>query len=331
MKFPLGQEIYKRTPVYLINLKELISWFRLERFNGVLVEEVSNVNTQVLVYDGIIPKAFTERNGEILAEDSNAIEIFVNDYLARNGFLSLFSYDKELIPPLLILYFSTPNIFREESYLFIPERLIEDSKKENSISHILIENSEDKVHFLFYDGKFKGYYSEKDGIIKEDISFLSELFNKSDSFISFYQISCGEFHKLNIPSLKFSFIEEEITKWVEKLLEYVNFIMRYYESHGMYIKNTNKILDGLNILGSSLVCLDRKFIIKKEIMGSYEEVEGEIVEVIRRINRELSDLWGEKFVHQKYIQGYKKFIEEYKNDKKIIELLDEINLENIEF
>lgn len=166
MKFPLGQEIYKRTPAHLINLKELISWFRLEKFNGVLVEEMSNVNTQVLVYDGIIPKAFTERNGEVLAEDGNAIEIFVNDYLARNGLLSLFSYDKELIPPLLILYFSTPNIFREESYLFIPERLIDESKKENSISHILIENSEDKVHFLFMMENLKGIIRKRTELLK---------------------------------------------------------------------------------------------------------------------------------------------------------------------
>jgi hypothetical protein len=66
-------------------------------------------------------------------------------------------------------------------------------------------------------------------------------------------------------------------------------------------------------------------------MESYEEVEKEVVELIVRINRKLADIWGEKFVRQKYIQAYKKFLEENQNDKVIIELLDRLNPENIEF
>lgn len=331
MKFPLGQEIYKKTPAPLVNLKELISWFRLEKFNGLLMGETSNIITEILVYEGKIPKAFTERNGEVLAEDCSAIEVFINDYLARVSSLSLFSYDKELITPILILYFSTPNILHEETYLFVPERLIDESRKENTLSHILIEDLEDKVHFLFYNGIFKGYYSEKDGVIREDLNFLFELFNKGNTFVSFYQTSIEDFERLDVSSLKFSFIEDEINKWVERLLEYVNFIIGYYDEHGMHVENLNRVLEGLNILFNSLICLDNKFIIKREIIGSYDEIENEIVELIKRINRELSDLWGKKFVYQKYIQGYKSFMEKYKNDKVIMELLDRIHPENIEF
>jgi hypothetical protein len=69
----------------------------------------------------------------------------------------------------------------------------------------------------------------------------------------------------------------------------------------------------------------------EENMESYEELEKEVVELIARINRRLADIWGEKIVRQKYIQAYKKFLEENQNDKVIIELLDRLNPENIEF
>jgi len=330
MKFPIGKEIYIRTPSSLINIKELISWFRMEKFNGVLWGESSNFLTEILVYNGIVPKAYTLRETEILAEDNASIEIFVNDFIARSNLISLYSLEKEIVSSILISYFSTPKIFQEETYLFVPDKLVEESKKENTISHILIESPSDKIHFLFSRGKFLGYYQEKDGVLKEELS-ISEFFENSENLLSFYQVGVEEFEKLNIPSLRFSFVEEDITSWTRKLLEYVNYVVTYYTELGMYIKNMESLLRDLKILGKSLICSDNKFTIKNEIMESYEEVEKEVVELIARINRELVDIWGEKIVRQKYIQAYKKFLEENQNDRVIIELLDRLNPENIEF
>ncbi len=330
MKFPIGKEIYIRTPSSLINIEELISWFRMEKFNGVLWGESSNFLTEILVYNGIVPKAYTLRETEILAEDNASIEIFVNDFIARSNLISLYSLEKEIVSSILISYFFTPKIFQEETYLFVPNKLVEESKKENTISHILIESPSDKIHFLFSRGKFLGYYQEKDGVLKEELS-ITEFFENSKNLLSSYQVGVEEFEKLNIPSLRFSFIEEDITSWTKKLLEYVNYVVTYYTELGMYIKNMESLLRDLKILGKSLICSDNKFTIKNEIMESYEEVEKEVIELIARINRELGDIWGEKIVSQKYIQAYKKFLEENQKDKVIIELLDRLNLENIKF
>lgn len=65
MIFLRGKEIYNITPSFLINLKELIAWFRTEKFNGVLIREVSGIITEILTFEGYIPKAFTHKNGEI--------------------------------------------------------------------------------------------------------------------------------------------------------------------------------------------------------------------------------------------------------------------------
>uniref|UniRef100_A0A7C3RIS7 Uncharacterized protein n=1 Tax=Dictyoglomus thermophilum TaxID=14 RepID=A0A7C3RIS7_DICTH len=330
MKFPIGKEIYIKTPAFLINIKELISWFRLEKFNGVLWGESSNFITEILIYNGVVPKAYTIRETEILAEDNASIEIFVNDFIARSNLISLYSLEKEIVLSILISYFSTPKIFQEETYLFVADKLVEEAKKENTISHILIESPSDKIHFLFSKGKFLGCYQERDGILKDELS-ISEFFENKENLLSFYQVREEEFERLNIPSLKFSFIEEDITSWTKKLLEYVNYVINYYTEFGMYIKNMESLLKNLKILEKSLICSNNNFTVKNEIMESYDEVEKEVVELIARINRELAGIWGEKFVKQKYMQAYKKFLEGNQNDKVIIELLDRLNPENIEF
>ncbi|MFN3698968.1 MAG: hypothetical protein ACK4SU_02070 [Dictyoglomus sp.] len=330
-KFPRGNEVYKKTPAPLINLKELVAWFRIEKFSGVILGETGNILTEILIFDGIVPKAFTYKDSEILAEDDSSIEIFVNDFLARTSIISLFSLDREILRPVLIQYFSNPKIFNEELYLFIPDKLIEESKKEKTISQIFIDLSQDKIHFLFSNGRFLGYYSEKDGFIKENLDYLKDLFEKNEGFLSFYQVLEGEFEKLNIPSLKFSFIEDGITKLSEKLLEYVNFLLSYYNAHGMHIENMENLLEGLNLLNSSLVCLENKFVLKKEMVGSLEEVKEEIFSLLNRINKELSDLWGIKLVYQKYTEAYKKFIEDNKKDSTLIDILDKLSPEDMKF
>lgn len=331
MKFPRGNEIYNRTPSQLVNLKELVAWFRMEKFNGILIGESSGIFTEILIWDGIIPKAFTYRDDEIIAEDNASIEIFVNDFMARLSLISLFSLDKRIIDAVLIQYFSQPKIFQEEVYLFVPEKLIEESYKEGMLSHIFINLSKDKIHFLFGSGNFFGYYSEIDGILKTDLSILNDIFKNGEGLLSFYQISEEEFSNLSIPSLKFSFVEDEITKWVEKLLSYVNFVIDYYNTHGINVVNMEKFLLDLNLLKNSLVCIDNKFVLKKEITGSYEEVEKEVSYLLSNINRYLSDLWGKKLIYQKYFQAYRKFLEDNKKDPTIIELLDKLNPENIDF
>lgn len=92
-----------------------------------------------------------------------------------------------------------------------------------------------------------------------------------------------------------------------------------------------RLLERLDLSKNSLTYIDNKFIMKKEIIGNLEEIERSFITLIKNLNKELSNLWGEKFIFQKYSQAYKKFVEEHKNDLFILDLIEKLSPENIEF
>ncbi|PMQ01917.1 MAG: hypothetical protein CBR30_02690 [Dictyoglomus sp. NZ13-RE01] len=333
MKFPKGETIYKETPSELLNLKELIAWIRSKKFYGILRGIVSEYETEILITNGKLRKAFTYHQGELILSDEDAINMFVTDALARNSKISLCSLDSKITKVLLVSLFTSPKIHDKEISLFVPSKLLEDCIKKNTISQLSILFSKDKYHFLFEGGELLGYYEEGEGMLKLDPEYkvFNELLNRGEGFLRFYQITEEDFENLKLPSLKFGVIEEEMDKIYDVLLSYMNFLLDFYSQHGLsngtiegYIKNTNPF-------GESLVFYNKKFILKEIHEIGWNEFVEYFVSFIKMLNVEIAKYWGKKVTVQKYQQVYKTFFEKYKNEPEILKILEDLSPEKLEF
>ncbi|MGB9768655.1 MAG: hypothetical protein ACPL08_07085 [Dictyoglomus turgidum] len=162
MKFPKGKPIYEDTPSGLINLKELVAWIRMEKFDGVLEGKISDIRTQILITEGEPRKAFTYKDSELLLQDDEAIDSFVTDAMMRVSYISLYNLEERIIKSILLKLFSNP-VLNGDLKIFDPSGIIDKCLEKSNISHLNLILDVNNFHFLFYNGKYLGYYNEKDG------------------------------------------------------------------------------------------------------------------------------------------------------------------------
>lgn len=335
MKFPKGKPIYEDTPSGLINLKELVAWIRMEKFSGVLEGKVSDIKTQILITEGEPRKAFTYKDNTLLLEDDEAIDSFVTDAMMRVSYISLYVLEEEIIKSLLLKLFLNP-ILKGDLKIFDPSGIIDKCLEKETISHLNLELENNILHFLFYNGKYLGYYNEKDGDFLEDedkIGLIQNL-NSKLGYLNFYNLSLNEFYNIKLTSLKFGEIEKNVDFLLENLVDFMNQLVAQYISIGIYSDKVRKIIEKTfstqnGLLKDSLIFVDDQFLIKQKVISSWYDLLNIFSNFIKDLNRELIKLWGRKLLEEKYETIYKEFYEKIKNHPELSSLFSYLNPENI--
>jgi len=319
MKFPKGKPIYEDTPSALINVKELVAWIHMENFNGVLEGKVGDITTQILITDGDPRKAFTYTDSTILVQDDEAIETFVTDAMMRVSSISLYVLEDEIIKSLLIRLFINP-VLSGDAKIFDSMGMIEKLMEREQIGHIFLDFNTEKLHFLFYDGRYLGYYSEKDGKMRQDedkINLINYLNSKS-GFLMLHIVSLKDFKNLKLPSLRFGEIERNTEFIAEILTSFLNYLVRAYTGIGIYPEKIRKIIEKIyneneGLWKDILNINNGEFLLSNNLNVSWYELVSNFVILIKKINSEVSKLWGKKMSDQKYIDVYREFYESIKS------------------
>lgn len=335
MKFPKGKPIYEDTPSGLINLKELVAWIRMEKFSGVLEGKVSDIKTQILITEGEPRKAFTYKDGELLLQDEEAIDSFVTDAMMRVSFISLYNLEEEIMKSILLKLFSNP-ILNGELKIFDPTGIIDKCLEKSNVSHLDLILGVNNFHFLFYDGKYLGYYNERDGEFVEDqekIGLIQDL-NSKLGYLYFYNMSIKEFEGFKFPSLKFGEIEKNIDFLIETLIDFLNQLVTGYISTGIYPDKVKKILEKVflnqnGLMRDSIILAEDQFMIKQNVINSWYEAVNLFANFIKELNKELVRFWGKKLLTERYTEVYKNYYEKIKDHPELSTLFSYLSPENI--
>jgi hypothetical protein len=336
MKFPKGKPIYEDTPSALINVKELVAWIHMEKFNGVLEGKVGDITTQILITDGDPRKAFTFTDDTILVQDDEAIETFVTDAMMRVSSISLYVLEDEIIKSLLIRLFINP-VLSGDAKIFDSMGMIEKLMERGQIGHIFLDFNTEKLHFLFYDGRYLGYYSEKDGKMRQDedkINLINYL-NSKLGFLMLHIVSLKDFEDLKLPSLRFGEIERNTEFIAEILTSFLNYMVKTYTGVGIYSEKIRKIIEKIynehsGIVKDFITMNNGEFLLNGNPNMSWYELVSDFAILIKNINLEISKLWGKKMSDQKYIDVYKDFYERIKSSPEMSQLFSYLNPENLE-
>lgn len=335
MRFPKGKPIYEDTPSGLINLKELVAWIRMEKFNGILEGKVSDIKTQILITEGEPRKAFTYKNNTLILKDEEAIDSFITDAMMRVAYISLYVLEDKLIKSLLLKLFLNPTL-NGDLKIFDPSGIIDKCLERENISHLNLEVASNNYHFLFYDGKYLGYYNEIDGnfIEDEDKIGLIQNLNTKLGHLYLYTMSLKEFYTVKLNSLKFGEIEKNADFLLENLVDFLNHLINQYIGIGIYSDKIRKIIERTfsnqnRLLRDTLILTEDQFLIKKSVIGGWHDIINVFGNFVKDLNKEIGKLWGKRLLKEKYGEVYREFYEKIKNHPELSSLLFYLNPENI--